>query len=228
MAMTADGKIDTVERRGARISGAADSTRVDALRAGADAIMVGSHTLLGEDPRLTVRDPELLAQRVRAGKPAQPSKVGVVSRLDRPGTSRLTEDGDFLTAGGARVILCTSRRSPAEAVAALEALGVEVIVAGDELVELSSALSALRARGIERLMVEGGGTLVASLLEADLVDELQLAIAPLLFGGATAPTPVAGAGRTRAAAIELQLLESGRSSDGDVILRYGLPAGSRR
>ena len=55
MAMTADGKIDTVERRGARISGAADSARVDRLRAGADAVMIGGRTLLSEDPRLTVR-----------------------------------------------------------------------------------------------------------------------------------------------------------------------------
>ena len=51
MAMTADGKIDTVERRGARISGAADSARVDRLRASVDAVMVGGHTLLREDPQ---------------------------------------------------------------------------------------------------------------------------------------------------------------------------------
>ncbi len=57
MAMTADGKIDTVARTGARISGTADSARVDRLRADSDAVMVGGRTLLAEDPRLTVRDP---------------------------------------------------------------------------------------------------------------------------------------------------------------------------
>ena len=51
MAVTADGKVDTVARRGARISGPADSARVDRLRAEADAVMVGGRTLLAEDPR---------------------------------------------------------------------------------------------------------------------------------------------------------------------------------
>ncbi len=61
--------------------------------------------------------------------------------------------------------------------------------------DLARLLDELGERGIARLMVEGGGTLVAALLEAGLVDELQLAVAPLLFGGETAPT---AGGRARA------------------------------
>ena len=57
---------------------------------------------------------------------------------------------------------------------------------------------------------------------AGLVDELQLAIAPLLFGGETSPTPVGGTGWARDAAVSLRLLESATSPDGDVIVRYGV------
>ena len=220
MAMTADGKIDTVERGGARISGTADTARVDTLRAGADAVMVGGTTLRREDPRLTVRDPELVVQRGRSGRPAQPMKVGVSSRLDPTGEHSLRPDGDFMRAGGGRVTLCTSSQTEASTVAELEAQGAAVIVAGDERVDLTAALTALYGLGVERLMVEGGSTLVAALLEADLVDELQLAVAPLLFGGATAPTPVGGPGWTREAARTLELAETTTSPDGDVILRY--------
>lgn len=224
MAMTADGKVDTVERQGARISGPADTVRVDRLRAESDAVMVGGRTLLAEDPRLTVRDPDLVAERVNAGRPAQPMKVGIVSALE---VDTLDREGAFLREGGGRVVLCTSERSDPLAMDQLREAGAEIVVAGSERVDLAASLAALAEMGVERLMVEGGGTLAAGLLEAGLVDELQLAIAPLLFGGAGAPTPVGGDGWPRGEAIGLQLLESRTSADGDVVVRYGVAAGAR-
>src|SRR5256885_2076670 len=100
VAATVDGKIDTVERRGAKISSEADWQRVDALRASVDAVMVGGRTLLDEDPRLTVRSPELRADRIARGAPENPAKVGVLSQ---PG--QLKKDSRFLKEGGARIIL---------------------------------------------------------------------------------------------------------------------------
>jgi 2,5-diamino-6-(ribosylamino)-4(3H)-pyrimidinone 5'-phosphate reductase len=221
MAMTADGKIDTVERSGARISGAADTIRVDRLRAAADAVMVGGHTLLCEDPRLTVRDPALSLQRQQTGRSAQPTKVAVVSRVGRPGDDDpLPQPSRFLHDGGGPVVICTTGRTDAAAIAWLEREGAHVLVLGDARVDLVAALAALRDLGIERLMVEGGSTLLAALLEAGLVDELQLAVAPLLFGGESAPTPVGGRGWSRHDAIQLALVGTDSSSDGDVILRY--------
>ena len=224
MAMTADGKIDTVARRGARISGAADTVRVDRLRAQSDAVMVGGHTLRSEDPRLTVRDAALIAERRNAQRPEQPTKVGVVSHI-APGT--IARDGAFLNEGGGQVVVCTSERTDAASVEALRQAGVRVLVAGTDRVDLAAALADLKALGIERWMVEGGSTLVAALLEAGLIDELQLAIAPLLFGGDTAPTPVGGAGWPREAAVDLRLLETSTSPDGDVIVRYGVDGVAR-
>jgi riboflavin-specific deaminase-like protein len=222
MAVTADGKVDTVERRGARISGAADTARVDRLRAAVDAVMVGGRTLLGEDPRLTVRDAALVEARLAEGRPAQPSKVGVASRIGRPGgeAPSLLPGGRFLADGGGRVTVATTRDTDAMTLDWLEANGAQVIVHEPPRVDLARLLQELRGLGVARLMVEGGGTLVAALLEAGLVDELQLAIAPLLFGGREAPTPVAGTGWTVSRAIRLTLLGTEVDEDGDVIVRY--------
>jgi 2,5-diamino-6-(ribosylamino)-4(3H)-pyrimidinone 5'-phosphate reductase len=222
MAMTADGKIDTVERQGARISGAADSARVDRLRAEADAVMVGGNTLFSEAPRLTVREPASIEARLAAGRPAQPMKVGLVSHLAGTGSGEhaLPAESAFLHDGGGRVLLCTSQRTDTAAIGQLRAQGAEVVVAGAQRVNLEAALAALAERAVERLMVEGGSTLVAALFEGGLVDELQLAVAPLLFGGATAPTPVGGRGWPRDQAMALRLTETATSPDGDVILRY--------
>jgi 2,5-diamino-6-(ribosylamino)-4(3H)-pyrimidinone 5'-phosphate reductase len=228
MAMTADGKIDTIERRGARISGAADTARVDRLRAASDAVMVGGRTLLAEDPRLTIRDAVLVDERVDRGRPAQPVKVGVITRIGRwgddapalPSPSRFLEDGGGQEGGGGQVIVATTTRTAPAVVGWLRERGGHVIVHDGAQVDLARLLAQLHERGIERLMVEGGSTLVAALLDADLVDELQLAVAPLLFGGREAPTPVGGAGRRREEAIRLSLLDHSVDDDGDVILRY--------
>jgi riboflavin-specific deaminase-like protein len=225
MAMTADGKIDTVARAGARISGAADTVRVDELRAAADAVMVGGRTLLGEDPRLTVRDAALVSAREQAGRSAQPAKVGVVSHIGPPGTDGSLRTGSrFLHDGGGRVLVCTSSRTQRAAIVGLQDQGAEVIVRGAGRVDLAAALEALAQLGIEQLMVEGGSTLVAALLESGLVDELQLAVAPLLLGGETAPTPVGGRGWPRERAIDLSLADTSTSEDGDVFIRYRLSA----
>ncbi len=220
MAMTADGKIDTVARRGARISGPADTARVDRLRADTDAVMVGGRTLLSEDPRLTVRDPELIVERTMAGRPAQPMKVGVVSRLTVPDAELLIERGAFLHDGDGRVVVFVSSPADDQAVRALESEGADVYASAAERVDLERAIAELGRLGVERLMVEGGSTLVAALLEAGLVDELQLAVAPLILGGEAAPTPVGGPGWSRDTALGLRLAGSETSPDGDVVLRY--------
>jgi 2,5-diamino-6-(ribosylamino)-4(3H)-pyrimidinone 5'-phosphate reductase len=221
MAVTADGKIDTIERRGARISGTADTARVDRLRAAADAVMVGGRTLLREDPRLTVRDAELVAGRLRDGRAPQPTKVGVVTRMGTPGGAdvSLPSPSHFLEEGGP-VILATTDATDEETRAWLSGRGVEVIVHAAPRVDLVRLLDDLGRRGMAQLMVEGGSTLVAALFELSLVDELQLAVAPLLFGGESAPTPVGGAGWTSKQARPLTLLASEVDADGDVLLRY--------
>lgn len=221
VAMTADGKLDTVARSGAAISSLRDKARVDGLRAAADAVMVGGHTLLGDDPRLTVKSPTLRADRLARGLSENPAKVAVVSH------PALRPEAQFLTAGPARRIFFTTTQAPAAQVELLRAQGVEVYLLGDTQVDLAAALRRLAELGIRRLLVEGGGTLNFELLRLGLVDELQIYVAPLIFGGAQAPTLAAGAGLPRDAALLLQRTNVEVWDDGGLVLYYTLPDSQR-
>jgi len=199
VAVTADGKTDTEARRGAAISSPQDMARVDRLRAESDAIMVGGCTLLGDDPRLTIKSAELRAERRARGLTENPLKVGIVSNAE------LRLDSRFLTAGPARVVLFTTQKTDPAQIARLTQTGADVFVLGETRVDLVAALRFLQESGIGRLLVEGGGALNAELLRLGLVDEAYLYIAPLIFGGATAPTLADGPGLPRDAAIRLNL-----------------------
>jgi 2,5-diamino-6-(ribosylamino)-4(3H)-pyrimidinone 5'-phosphate reductase len=220
-AVTADGKIDTVERRGAPISSPADFERVHRLRASADAIMVGGHTLLREDPSLTVKPEHHRAERVARGLSANPIKVGIVSRIEDPAKGpSIASDGKFLNAGGARVVIFTTEQTAPEQVARLSERGAEVYAVGERRVDLAGVLRRLKQMGVERLMVEGGGTLNAELLRLKLVDELHLYIAPLVFTGATAPTLADGPGLPLSEAILLRFRACERLDDGGIVVEY--------
>ena len=104
-AMTVDGKIDTAARTGTGISSEDDWARVDQLRAEVDAVMVGGHTLIAEDPRLTVKTPQLRQQRSDAGLPENPAKVGIISEANLP------LDGKFITDGNAQVFVFTTGKT---------------------------------------------------------------------------------------------------------------------
>jgi len=217
VAMTADGKIDTFERRGAAISSQRDKERVDKLRAEADAIMVGGHTLLDENPKLTVKSTDLRAAREARGLTPNPVKVGIVSNAD------LKPDSDFLTSGPARIVIFTTQATSKRQLEFLRARGVEVFVHDTGRVDLPRALHTLKEIGIGRLMVEGGGTLNFELLRLGLVDELTAYVAPMMFGGESAPTLAAGPGLVRSAAIPLKLVDAELWEDGGVLLKYKIP-----
>lgn len=216
VAMSLDGKTDTVQRRGAAISSAIDRERVDRLRADCDAVMVGGHTLLDEDPRLTVKSDALQAQRLSRKMPAQPAKVGIVSR------AVLRPDSRFLNDGPAQVFIFTTDQTDAAQIAFLRQRGVQVSVISSPRVDLLSALQQLKQAGVQRLLVEGGGTLNEALLSLGLVDEISVYVAPLIFGGASAPTLASGPGLTRQEALPLQLTHVERHSDGGIVLYYAV------
>jgi 2,5-diamino-6-(ribosylamino)-4(3H)-pyrimidinone 5'-phosphate reductase len=209
VASTLDGKIDSVARQGAAISSERDRERVDALRASVDAVMVGSRTLHQEDPRLTVKAPALRSERLNRGEPANPAKVGVASRV------RLGADSRFVTSGPARVILLVARGG---AGCLAQVAGVEVHELGEQGVDLGAAIRILGELGMRRVLVEGGGTLNAALLELDLVDEVQAYVAPVLFGGATAPTLADGPGLSHLTRLDRYDVEAW--DDGGIVVRY--------
>jgi 2,5-diamino-6-(ribosylamino)-4(3H)-pyrimidinone 5'-phosphate reductase len=216
IAMTADGKIDTFERKGSAISSARDKERVDRLRAEADAIMVGGKTLLDEDPKLTVKSELLREERVARGLAANPIKVGVVTE------ARLNPDSKFLNEGPASIVIFTTRWTSKHHISQLKSRGVDVYVDESEKVNLPRALETLKEIGVERLMVEGGATLNFELLRLGLVDEVTAYIAPMIFGGANAPTMAAGSGLERGEAIPLKLIDVEHWEDGGILLKYRL------
>ncbi|MBI5965562.1 MAG: dihydrofolate reductase family protein [Chloroflexi bacterium] len=216
VAATADGKIDTFERKGAAISSRHDKDRVDELRAGADAIIVGGRTLLDESPKLTVKSEALREGRVRRGMPPNPIKVGIVSSAD------IHPDSDFLNAGPARIVIFTTNRTSKEQVDFLRGRDVEVFIHESERVDLSQALEKLYELGARRVMIEGGGTINFEFLRAGLVDELMIYVAPMIFGGGNAPTLAAGTGLLRNQAITLKLENVETHEDGGILLHYKL------
>ena len=113
--MTADGKIDTFERKGAAISSQSDKERVDQLRASADAIMVGGRTLLDEDPKLTVKSEVLRAERAATRTFTKPHQSGHCHRSKASNRIR-----NFLNAGPADIVIFTTHRTSKEHLALLK------------------------------------------------------------------------------------------------------------
>jgi len=214
VAASADGKIDTFQRRGASISSRRDRERVDRLRADSDAVMIGSRTLHDEDPRLTVKSQALRAERAALGLPENPAKVAVAERF------MLKPECKFLTAGPARILLFTTSQSTEAELARLRFSGAEVFVHEGGWVDLERALATLGEKGIRRLLVEGGATLNFEMLNLGLVDELTVFIAPVVFGGERAPTLAGGFGLSDSAAVRLKLLKAEQWEDGGVLLHY--------
>jgi 2,5-diamino-6-(ribosylamino)-4(3H)-pyrimidinone 5'-phosphate reductase len=188
VAMTIDGKLDSYLRTGATISSQTDRDRVDRLRARMDAILVGGRTLIQEDPKLTVRSPDLRRERQALGMDEHPAKVGVVT------IAEIKPDGDYMTAGTARKLIYTTDCTTPEQASMLEASGAKVFFLGTDSVDLNKVMESLHHQGIRNLMVEGGGTLIAELFKLDLVDELTVYIAPRIFAGASSPTLADGSG----------------------------------
>jgi 5-amino-6-(5-phosphoribosylamino)uracil reductase len=178
-AVSVDGYLDDATPSRLILSGPEDLDEVDALRAGADAILVGAGTVRKDNPRLLVRDPARVAARKAAGRSPHPFRVTLTSSGD------LDPTANFFTGPGTPLVYC-----PAGAAAkAMENLGTkaQVIEVAPELT-LAAVLADLhRERGAARVLVEGGARVLRDLLAADLVDELRLAIAPFFVGDPAAP-----------------------------------------
>ncbi len=183
-AMSADGKISSVDRKQVRISGRKDMDRVKLLRAESDAVMAGVGTVLADDPGLRVKSPDLKMMRADRGLPETPLRVVVDSRARTPPGAEVLGEG---------CIIAVSKAAPDERLDLLREK-CEILVVGEERVDLGELLSILKKKGVKRLMVEGGATLNWSLIEAGLIDEISVFVGPMIIGGEGAPTLVDGPG----------------------------------
>ena len=178
--MSLDGFIDDQSRERLMLSGPEDWSAIDALRAEADAILVGAGTIRADNPKLLIRDPRLVQTRIESGRTPHPAKV----TLTRGGD--LDPAANFFQLGQQeKIVYCAGGR--AETQRALLGTSATVVGLDGERVELSVLLEDLAGRGIERLLVEGGTSLNTQLLGHDLVDELRIAIAPQIVAESEAP-----------------------------------------
>lgn len=152
VAVSLDGRIDDAGPDRLLLSGPEDLDRVDEVRAGVDAILVGAGTVRADDPRLLVRSAGRRAARAARGLAETPLRV-------------------VLSGGG-----------PLDPAARVFS-GAPTLVLTPGTGGLPAALEQLGARGVQRLLVEGGTTVHTAFLAADLVDELHVAVAPVLVGG---------------------------------------------
>lgn len=213
--MSIDGYLDSATGKRLVLSNDADLDRVDAVRAESDAILVGAATVRNDNPRLLVRAQERRDRRVARGLRPTPIKVTVTGR------ARLDACANFFATGNTEKLVYCASAAVAEA---RDRLGqVATVVDGGQPVDMRRLSEDLLARGVHRLMVEGGGTVHTQFLTADLVDELHLVVAPLFVGDSRARRFV-GDGRfpwnpdRRATLAEVRRI-------GDVVLlRYALSA----
>ena len=161
------------------LSNEADFDRVDAIRASCDAILVGATTVRTDNPRLLVRSEARRDERTARGLAPSPMKVTVTRQAE------LDASADFFTAGAVEKLVYCARSRVGDARARLGP--VATVVDGGHTVEMRRLGNDLSARGVERLLVEGGGNVHTQFLTDDLVDELQLVIAPVFVGDSQAP-----------------------------------------
>jgi 5-amino-6-(5-phosphoribosylamino)uracil reductase len=179
-ATSADGYLDDASPRRLILSGPADLDRVDEVRAGSDAIMVGANTVRTDNPRLLIRDPRRSARRIARGLPAHPIRVTLTATGDLDPAAR------FFAPGAPRLVYCaTPALAPARA---RLGTGTAVLIDAGDPLSLPFILEDLSTeRGIRRLLVEGGAQLIGTILTLGLADEFQLAIAPFFVADPAAP-----------------------------------------
>lgn len=208
-AMTLDGKIATVTGKSKWITGEASRVRVQESRHKYMGIMVGINTVLEDDPMLTCR--------IEGG--INPTRIICDSRCRIPLESNIVK-----TAREVPTILAVNGSAELfeDKTKALENAGIKILQVDSEdaHIDISKLMTELGAMGIDSVMVEGGGTLNDSILKAGVVNEINVYIAPKIFGGEKARTAVSGSGVEEVEDAHLFELRSMEQIDDDVLLMY--------
>ena len=213
--MSIDGYLANATEKRLLLSNDADFDRVDAVRAASDAILVGAATVRKDNPRLLVRTKARRDERVARGLPPSPIKVTVTRQ------AQLDVCANFFAAGdNEKLVYCASG---AVAQARQRFGQVATVVDGGQQVDMHEVSEDLYARGVQRLMVEGGGAVHTQFLTANLADELHLVVAPFFVGDSRARRFV-GDGRFPWNPDRRATLAEVRQIGDVVLLRYALSA----
>ncbi len=221
VAESVDGKLAPVNSGKVNFGSDEDRWEMENFRADADGVIIGSRTLLAEDPPLIIRNPELIARRMSAKGSRHPKNICVCASLP-PNLAEMR----FFTNGETEKLVFTTSRTPsnlrdlARRYAQIEMVSLDTT----GRVNLVEVVRRLPAHGINRLLLEGGGELNFSMLNAGFVDEVCITLAPFIFGGRSASTSFDGMGFTYENVRKLSLKSHRVNSHGEVFLRYDVVA----
>ena len=187
-ASSLDGRIASASGDARWVSGPESRAWAHQLRTRIDAILVGSETVIADDPLLTAR-PEEEGEDAR-----QPIRIVLDTRGRTPPMAQVFT-------GPAPTVIVTSKDAPAEWRSAIEARGAEVLAlpVADDRIDLRALLEELGRRDVVLLLVEGGAVVLGSFFDAGFVDKVHAIVAPMIVGAAEAPAAVAGRGAYRMA-----------------------------
>jgi 5-amino-6-(5-phosphoribosylamino)uracil reductase len=217
VAESADGKLAPIDGGKINFGSREDRAQMEQLRAEVDGVLIGSGTLRAEDPPLIIRDPEVRGRRIAAKGSPHPRNITVCSMLP----DKLAGMNFFRSPETEKLVFTTDRTPPDLRAAASQYAHIEVVsLDRSGRVDLIEVLRRLPALGVRHLLLEGGGELNFSMLEAGLIDEIYLTICPFVFGGRTAPTAFDGAGFMPERVRKLSLKSHRVSASGEVFLRY--------
>ena len=212
-AMSADGKISTPLRRQTKISGTEDFARMEKLRAESDAVLVGIGTVRADNPSLRLKNEALKTERLEKGLPAEPARVVVDSRAEFP------DDSDMFIKGSGRIIVAVSEAADKARVEALSKR-VTVVTAGKTSVDMALLLDKLGELGIRQLMIEGGASILWSVMSQRLFDEIRIYVGAVIIGGKTSPTFADGEGFTSPDDFPRLTLKSAERFDDRILLTW--------
>ena len=208
-AASLDGKIAFAEGAPANLSSKEDLARVHKLRNSVDAILVGVGTVLADDPSLAVKRGSV------RGKHRTPLKIILDSSCRTPPDARV------LGSPGKTLVVTAE-----ECVSSVP--DAEMLRCGSGKVDIGRLLSTLRARGIKRVLVEGGGNVIWSFLAAGLWDEMTIYYTPLVIGGTLSPTIADGPGATGPDGMVRVRTVSLRNHSAGLLVRFAPATGRSR
>ena len=177
-AISIDGKIST-RTNDSKLSSKEDSIRLHKLRSKVDAILIGKNTLLQDDPLLTVRH----------SKGKNPIRVILDSKGTIPITSRIIK-----TSSEIPTIIVVSKKITDKNLLKLKKLPVEIIISGENSVNLKLLMKKLSTKKIKTILVEGGGTVNWEFVKNNIFNELIVTLSPYLIGGNDSISFVEGKG----------------------------------
>ena len=200
-AMSVDGKIASPSGKQIKISCEEDLRRMYILRNNSDAVLVGVNTVLSDDPKLTVKEKYVK-------NPKQPMRIILDTHCKTPENALAVNDAakTLIVVGS----ICNKKFGE----------NVEIIkckTKEDGLIDLETLLEILYKRGIRKVMVEGGSTVITNFLKQKLVDDFYIYVGPVIMGGKNTPTLVNG----DCEYTELELVETKKIGPG-VLLHYKL------